>query len=68
MEQSHIFGVSVRAIIALLTVILSFIFLFGVAFGIGETELVTASLTIVGTTLGLVTGFYFGQKSLGGGS
>lgn len=68
MNESTIFGVSVRAIIALLTVVLSFTFLFGVAFGVGGDELVVASLTIVGTTLGLVTGFYFGQKSPGAGA
>ena len=68
MNESTIFGISVRAIMALLTVVLSFAFLFGVAFGIGGEELVVASLTIVGTTLGLVTGFYFGQKDRPSGS
>jgi len=63
MRESSIFGVSIRGVIAMFTVAASFAFLFGVAFGIGGTELVMAALTIVGTTLGLVTGFYFGQKS-----
>jgi hypothetical protein len=62
-NESSIFGISIRGLIAMFTVVASFVFLFGIAFGIGGTELVMAALTIVGTTLGLVTGFYFGQKT-----
>jgi len=61
--ESSIFGVSVRGIIALGTVALGFLFVFAVSFGIGGEAIVNASLAAVVGWVGLVIGFYFGQKS-----
>ena len=63
MSESTLFGVSVRGLIALTTVALGFVFVFGVAFAIGGTEVIFACLTAVAGWVGLVIGFYFGQKS-----
>lgn len=61
--ESTLFGVSVRGIIALGTVLFGFLFVFAIAFLIGGNDIVLAALTAVVGWVGLVIGFYFGQKS-----
>jgi hypothetical protein len=63
MNESTILGVSVRGWIAFLTVLGGFAFVFAAAFGIGGETIVMAALTAVVGWVGLVIGFYFGQKS-----
>lgn len=63
MNESSIFGVSIRGIIALGTVLLGFLFVFAVTFGVGGEPVIMAALTAVVGWVGLVIGFYFGQKS-----
>lgn len=66
---STIRGVSVRAIIALLIVGLSFAYFFAVTllvaiFDVNETamQLILLIVGLLGTAVGSATGFYFGQK------
>lgn len=66
---STIRGVSVRAIIALLIVGLSFTYFFAATllvtiFDVSETamQLILLIIGLLGTAVGSATGFYFGQK------
>jgi hypothetical protein len=63
MNESSIFGVSIRGIIAMFTVVAGFVFVFAVTFGVGGDNIVTSALVAVTGFVSLVLGFYFGQKS-----
>jgi hypothetical protein len=67
MEESTIFGISVRALLALFTVGAGFLFLAGVVFGIGGESVDTISVAIIGF-INLALGFYLGQKGVVSGS
>lgn len=64
MNESTIMGVSVRALLAIFTVVAGFLFIAGVTFGIGETELVNIALVAVIGFVNLALGFYLGQKTI----
>lgn len=65
-KESTILGVSVRAWLAIITVVSGLLFLYFVAFTIADPELVLVIVTAVVGFIGLALGYYLGQKNAGG--
>ena len=61
--ESNIFGVSVRAWLAIITVGSGLGFLYATAFTIAEPDLVLVIVTAVVGFIGLALGYYLGQKT-----
>jgi len=64
-SESSIFGVSVRAWLALITVVSGLGFLYATAFINADPELSLVIVTAVVGFIGLALGYYLGQKSQG---
>jgi hypothetical protein len=62
--ESTIFGVSVRAWLAMFATGAGFVFIFCVTFLIGGDDNVSAALTAVVGFINLALGYYLGQKSI----
>ena len=63
MNESTIFGVSVRAWLAIVTVGSGLGFLYAVAFTVADADLLLVIVTAVVGFIGLALGYYLGQKS-----
>lgn len=63
MEESSLFGVSVRAWLSFTTVILGFLFIFSVVFLKDSNDIVSVALTSVIGFVNLALGYYLGQKT-----
>lgn len=64
MNESSIFGVSVRAWLAIVTVASGLAFLYAVAFTVADADLLLVIVTAVVGFIGLALGYYLGQKSI----
>ena len=63
MNESTIFGVSVRAWLAIITVGSGLAFLYLTAFAIADPDLLLVIVTAVVGFIGLALGYYLGQKA-----
>ena len=63
MTESSIFGVSVRAWLALITVVSGLAFLYVTSFAVADADLRLVIVTAVVGFIGLALGYYLGQKS-----
>lgn len=68
MQESSIFGISIRALLAMFTVVAGFLFIAGVTFGIGGDDIVPVGLAAVIGFVNLSLGYYLGQKTVSNGS
>jgi L-asparagine transporter-like permease len=62
-NESSIFGVSVRAWLALITVVSGLAFLYAAFFLMSENDIRLTIITAVVGFIGLSLGYYLGQKS-----
>lgn len=64
MNESSIWGVSVRAWLALITVVSGLAFLYVTSFIVADADLRLVIVTAVVGFIGLALGYYLGQKSV----
>lgn len=64
MNESSIWGVSVRAWLALITVISGLAFLYATAFVVADADLRLVVVTAVVAFINLALGYYLGQKTV----
>ena len=63
MNESSIFGVSVRAWLALITVVSGLAFLYAAFFVMTEADIRITIITAIVGFIGLALGYYLGQKT-----
>lgn len=63
MNESSIWGVSVRAWLALITVVSGLAFLYATSFVVADADLRLVIVTAVVGFIGLALGYYLGQKT-----
>lgn len=61
-QESEIFGVSVRAILAMFTVGTGLLFLYIAAFLLADSEILNVIIAAIVGFINLALGFYLGQK------
>ena len=64
--ESQVFGVSVRAILAMFTVGTGLAFLYIAAFLLADAEILNVIIAAVNGFINLALGFYLGQKAANG--
>ena len=62
MQESTIFGMSVRAVLALFSVVAGYLFLAAVVFAIGGEDIINIVVVAIIGFINLALGFYLGQK------
>lgn len=66
--ESQVFGVSVRAILAMFTVGTGLMFLYVAAFLLADAEILNVIIAAIVGFINLALGFYLGQKMVTSGS